>query len=322
MPLRDILLDIEKDEGQTADTSEQAVRIAEINNATREIHASTDLPEAIDEQVFDFNGLASPQIVLPYYVDKVKAMRYADSRSRIDIDSGQNRYNYPNVGENEVWFLQWRDRGVSALQQDLNNQSTLTFKFPTGITNSAAFTVTIKGKTDKAHRITEVISFATTDNEKESTNNWLEIESIVKSVLIDYDLEVYDAADTLVAVLANSEYSSQYRNYQIIDTDAFTAATSQSGVEVRYKMKFMPFKDDQDTYFGTDRYDKAIYWKYMEIRAKDAEAAVAYHQKCRQVLVDLINDQTQRVKSKINFAPTYFFGMPYGRFANYRGRTV
>jgi hypothetical protein len=122
---------------------------------------------------------------------------------------------------------------------------------------------------------------------------------------------VYDADDNLLATLANSEYQCQFRNYQIIDSDSFTAPSSMSGIEVRFKHKFMPFKDNQDTYFGTDRYDKAIYWKYMELRSRSADDAGAYHTKCRQVLIDAINDQSKNVKTKINFAPTYFFGMPY-----------
>jgi hypothetical protein len=134
-------------------------------------------------------------------------------------------------------------------------------------------------------------------------------------VLTDY-ITVTDADNNVMALLPNCEYQSMYHQYQIVDTDSWTTPSGASSVEVYFKKKFWPLKNDSDTYFGTDRYDKAIYWKYMELRSKNAEDAVSYQQKCRQVLVDALDNSGQTTKRKINFAPVVFWNMPYYRYAD------
>lgn len=310
MPLIDIETDINKDLGLPASVGEAASRLADINAATKELHIAADLPESIKEEIFGLN-LPSQQIVLPAHVDKVLGMRYADNRLAIDRDSQFNRYNYQNSGENELWYLQWRDRGWSALSREIQNQSVLLFAFPATLSNGAVFTLTITGQTDKSRRISEVLTFAAGDNSKLSAQNWVAVESIVKSALTAYDLIVTDPDGNVMATLPNSEYQSLYHNYQVIDTDLFADPVNQSGVEVLYKHKFFPFKNQQDTYFGADRYDKAIYWKFMELRSKDIDTAKAYHAKCRQVIVDALSDEDKTVKRKINFSPVAFWNMPY-----------
>jgi hypothetical protein len=155
MPLNDILTDISKDAGQTGTVSETNVRIADINNAIREIHESANLPEACTEDIFGL-VLPSQQVNLPHYVDKVLGMRYVDGRVPVDRDSMGNRYFAQNAGEHEVWYLQWRDRGLFALSREIANQSILKFAFPATLFNSVAFTLTITGRTDRARRATEV----------------------------------------------------------------------------------------------------------------------------------------------------------------------
>jgi len=305
-----ILTDIAKDLGVPRNDNDRAVRLLDVNNAIRELHAGLDLPESLDEEVYDIN-IPSQQIVLPAYVDKVIGMRYADNRVKIQVDSRAARYNDPNYFENEVWYLQWRDRGWSALSREIVNQSAITVAFPTGLNNGAAFTVTITGQTDKATQTSEVLTFAADDNSKVSTMNWVQVKSIVKSATTQYDLIVTDADDNELAVLPNSELISAYRNFQYYDTDGFTQTTSQSGIEVMFKRKFFPLSADYDNYFGTDRYDKAIYWKFMELRSKNSDDAVSYHTKCSQLLGDLLADTHRESRAKINFSSVAYFGMPY-----------
>lgn len=320
MPLQDILLDIAKDLGKPANQSETDMRIIDINNAVHEIHTACDLPESLKEEIFDIN-LPSQQVVLPAHIDKIIGMRYCDTRLSIDSDSSANRYNHQNMGEHEVWYLQWRSRGWSALTRDIQNQSVLTFRFPTGLSNGAAFTITITGQTDKSRRISETLEFSETDNTKTSVQNWVAIESIVKSTLTQYDIIVEDPDGNEMAVLPNSEYQSLYQNYQLYDTDSFANPQNQSGVEVLYKHKFFPFKNNQDTYFGTNRYDKAFYWKFMELRAKSVDTAQAYHAKCKQVIVDALSDHERTVRRKINFSRVTFWDLPYTKYTNaYRSR--
>jgi len=106
MALIHILNDIDKDLGATSNTGDRSLRIADINNAIKEIHGGLDLPESLDEEVFS-TDVQSQQICLPARVDRVIGMRWADSRIKIDLDARANRYHEFNSAENEVWPLRW-----------------------------------------------------------------------------------------------------------------------------------------------------------------------------------------------------------------------
>lgn len=308
MPLLNILTDIAKERGATSTVAERAVRVADVNAAALEIHNSTDVPEAMDEDVFDIN-VTTQQVALPSYVDKIRGHRYFDSRLAVDVDDGRNRYNYLNCGENELWYQQWRKKRTTALQRLINNQSILKFSIP--LANGEPFSLDIVGQTDKSHRIIETVNFSATDIEKITAFNWKDVESITKSLLTKYNITVKDVEDNVLAIILNSEYISSYIVYQIADTEGFTLPTNTAGVEIIFKRKFQPFKNNKDTFHGTDIYDKAIFWKYMEHNSRDAEDAASYQIKCRQILTQLIDTEEAGIRRKIKFSQVAYWYLPY-----------
>lgn len=315
--LLDILTDIEIEIGKAGTPGNEAARIYRINKAAEELHDASDFEEAMDEAIFNFNPTTegAQTITLPPYIFKVRGARYADGRCPISIDDIRNRYNFQWYCENETWYLKPRYKGQSPLARDINNQSTVTLTVP--IEEPSEFTVVITGTTDRANRVSETITFTTTDLEKESVGNYTKIESIVKSRITQSDVTILDAEENELGRILNSEYQSQYTLYQIMDEESGTTLPSNfSGTEILYKKKFQPFKNPQDTFFGTSRYDKAIFWKFMEHRVKDVKEAKAFQVKCQQVLSQMYENDSAGKRKKINFRPSPFYQMPYlyGKF--------
>jgi hypothetical protein len=306
--LLDILTDIAMEIGQTNTESEKSARIYRINKAAREIHEGTDLPESLREDVFDIN-VSSQQVSLPAYVYKVRGMRFFDGRHSINLDDMRNRYNFNYTGENELWYLQWRKKQNQALSREIANQSVIKVSVP--LPEESSFTVTLTGSTDKSSRVTEILSFAVGDTEKTTTTNFVTLESIVKSRATKYDINLYDVENNLIGQIINAEYQSYYNIYQIQDTESFTMPANTSGVEIFYKLKFFPFKNDTDCFLGTDRYDSAIYWKFLEHRSKDVKDASAYAIKCNQLLELAFDNEQAGQRTKINFKPHPFLNLPY-----------
>ena len=312
MSLLDIQTDIAIEIGRAATDGDKAARTYRINKAAEEIHDACDFEEGMDEAIFNFNPSTdgAQVITLPPYVFKVRGGRYADSRTPITIDDIHNRYNFQWNYENETWYLKPRYKGQSPLARDIANQSTITLTIPVADTN--AFTVVITGETDRANRISETVSFPVGTLSVESVGNYLRIESIVKSRITDSDVTILDAESNELGKILNSEYQSQYTLYQIMDEEqGTTLPTNFSGMEILYKKKFQPFKNDQDCFLGTSRYDKAIFWKFMEHRVKDVKEAMAFQQKCTQVLSQMFENDTAGKRRKINFKPSPYYNLPY-----------
>lgn len=308
MPLLDILTDIAVTEGQTNSDAEKAARIYQVNKAAREINKRVDVEECLREEVFDIN-VDSQQVALPAYVDRVRGMRYFDGRQAIDLDSMRNRYNFNFAGENELWYLQFRRKETKALSREISNQSVITVSIP--LANEEAFTVTLTGKTDKSERISETLTFSATDLEQTTTSNFETVESVVKNKITKYNISLYDVEDNLLGEVLNSEYKSSYQIYQILDTENFTLPVSYSGIEIAFKYKYQPFQNDYDCFLGTDKYDDAIVWKYLENQSRDSDDAKDYRAKCDAVIRDIFNDDGAGQRTKINFKPNPFLNLPY-----------
>lgn len=317
--LLDILTDIEMEVGQS--DVDRSARIYRINKAAKEIHETNDLLEALDEGLFSIN-VDSSQIALPAYAEKMRGWRFADSSVSVDIDDIRNRYNSQYFGENEVWSYQYREKGVSTLSREIANQSVLTFSVPVD-DEPSDIEITVTGRTDKSNRLSETVVLAAGELSVQTVANWVgPVESITKNIISKYNITITDVEDNELGEILNSEYQSYYKIYQIGDTEDFTLPDGISGLEVLYKKKFQPFKNDADCFLGTDRYDSAIVWKYLEHRSKKVEEAQAFLAKSNQVLTQAQENDTPSVRRKMNFKPNGYFNLPYyGSARGYRGKT-
>ncbi len=308
--LIDILTDISVEIGKTANDGDKSARTYRINKAAEEIHEANDLEESLDEEIVNFNQESAQTIALPAYMFKVRGARYVDGRVPISIDDMRNRYNFSWYMENETWYIKPRAKGLSPLSRSIDNQSVLKLSVP--IAETQEFSVTITGKTDNSNRRSESVIFPAGTLELSSIGNYVSVESITKSRITAYDVTIKDVEDNILGQILNSEYQSQYRLYQIMDEErGVTLPSNFSGTEILFKKKFQPFKNDGDCFLGTSRYDKAIFWKFMEHRTKTVEEAQAYQTKCNQVISQIYQNDSAGLRRKINFRPQPFFGLPY-----------
>lgn len=312
--LSDILADCGAKVGIDRTPNGTLVRIADINNAAKEIHESCDLKEALDEEIFNFNNESAQQITTPAYVYEVRGARYADGRDVLTIDDIRNRYNFHWFCENEVWYLKPRYKGTVALSRGIENQSVLKFSVP--MTEAAEFTVTITGETDNSHRFVETLTFEVGDLEKTTVGNYKRVESITKDIVTTYDVTVKDVEDNEMGKILNSEYQSIYNIFQILDEERGQILPQNfSGVELHYKKKFQPFKNLTDNFLGTSRYDKAIFWKFMEHRSsKNIQEAAGYLAKCNQVISQMYSDSSMTLRRRIDLRPAPYFDLPYKNY--------
>jgi len=310
MALIDILTDIAIEIGKAGSDGDTSARIYRINKAAEELHDANDFDEALEEKIFNFNVGNAQTITLPAYVYKVRGARYSDSRLAVTIEDMRNRYNFAWLNENETWYLKPRYKGTSPLSREINNQSTLILKIP--IADTTSFTVVVTGETDKSNRISETLTFSAGTLEKETVNNYISVESIVKSRITTYDIIIYDVENNEIGRILNSEYQSYFTLWQILDEESGSILpTDFSGVEVLYKKKFQPFKNNEDCFLGSSRYDKAIFWKFMEHRTKDNKEMGAFNLKCIQVLSQIYEGDNSSKRRRINFRPSPYFNMPY-----------
>lgn len=299
--LKDILLDIGMEIGETSSNEDKNARIYRINKAAEEVHEMYDLEEGKDEKVFTLDIDDSPQIALPPYVFQVRGMRLHDGRQFIELDDARNRFNFQWSAENDLWYLRYRKKKESCLSRAINNSSVLKISIP--LAEAEEFVVTVTGSTDNSHRISESFTFAPGDLEKQTTLNFKVVESITKDIITKYNVTIKDVEDNILGMILNSEYQSQYKIYQIGDTEDFSLPAESSGVEVWFKYKLQPFKNDNDCFLGTSRYDKAIFWKFMEHRSKKVEDGVAFAEKCGQSIAATISSSDAGQRKLINFKP-------------------
>lgn len=311
MSLQDILVDIATEIGSTNGDADRNVRISKINKAAREIHRSTDLEEAMDEIILDLNNENASQIAMPSYVFQVRGARYVDGRTVISLEDMRNRYNFNFSGENEVWYFQFRERRRSPLSRDISNQSVIRVEIP--IANGEAWSITLTGRTDNSYRVSETLEFSADDLSKTGTLDFIELESAVRSQVIQYDTSLYDVEDNLLGIIPNSQTQTSYKIYQIADTENFTQPANASGIEVRFKYEFQPFKNLDDCFLGTSKYDDAIYWKFLEHRCKDPKEVKIYFSKCKMILDQHFSDEQAGKRSKMNFRPQPYYQLPYGK---------
>lgn len=312
--LKDILLDLAATYGvDLANPSERSLLVARVNKAARELHDKKDIPESLDEIVVDINQ-SSQQVALPNFVYSVRGMRYYDGRDKIEIEDKKNRY-HQGYGDG-LYDLKFRQLKDSPLCREIANFSTLTLEIPLGETEE--FTVTIAGNTEHSTRDSETLTFAPGDLSKETTLNFKEVESISKSKVTKYDITIYDADDYIVSVIPNILKDVNYKIFQITDSD-ISGGTSYSAVEVLYVIHFRPAKDDGDTFWGTDKYDRAVAYKYRELYGEDdLQIAGAFQVKATQDLTEMQGADKPGKKERLSIKPSPFFDMPYARRGPFR----
>lgn len=302
MPLSNILADVASDSGFRTATQNQRDRcVSLINDAADEIWKCYDLPNCLGEQIFNV-GTQDQQITLPYYVLEVRGIRDYDSEQKMELNDMRPRWQ--TMGWVHWVGYKWRIvQQEMALGRDLLNVTPLTFTLPFAAPES--FSLNLEIRTPHAQRTNETVLFAAGDTSKTSVNLIEEVYSITKSDYTTYDVTIEDQDDNELGIVPNAELKSNYTLINILTK--YEVQGLSKLVEVLFKRNLPKFRFDTDRFPCGDTYDKAIYYKTMEIfygkqgGTESLQMAIAFNAKCSDLMTKLTVNKQEGVKMIMDF---------------------
>lgn len=267
MALKHILEDISSILGfDMTDADEQAYLVEQVNHAARELYNAMDLPGAIREQVFQIDDTDNYQVSFPFYVDKIRAIRFYNTYGgKIRLEDMRPRYHMMRWGNSGVLTFRIK-RSDSALADDITNAGPLKFKLPTGKVEAAAVTITVVGKTASAERVQETVILAVGESEVSTVEGYEDVISIIKKDYNNYNITIEDIDGAELGIIPNSELQTAYTIVQIRQDDFSPRYNNNyplNTIEVLYKQKFNGFRNLYDE-FPCPKCDKIIFWKFAE----------------------------------------------------------
>lgn len=304
--LYDILTELAQETGRSlTDASNRLWLTQQVNHAAREVYSTEDIAGCEREQVFNV-GISDQQIALPWYMDGLIGVRDYDSGR--DVQQVDMRPRYSRGGWKKPYlqapYLQWRQKGESALSTNLTDEAALTLSLPDGVTAAEAFTVYIVGSNSQSARVTELVTFAVGDTTKTTTNFFGNVASIQKSGATTYDLNIYDVGGVLVSSIPSHLKIARFLLIQILNRNETTSPTAWL-VEVLYKQRFEQFVNDTDTFTAGEQYEKVVYWKtlehiYSKLDGKE-EKAMLCGVKAQFLLNAILSNSAQNLELEIQF---------------------
>jgi len=288
--------------------SEKTFLNDKINKAAEEIFEKRDLRNSLREQLF---VLTTNQqlITLPSYVYRLRKVRNYDFSLPVNNIDLRPRYSQFGWYEQGLKFRVVQEN--AALQRDIENQGPITLTLSEAA--SAAFAVTITGKTANADRVVEVLVFNAGDTTKTTTKSWEDIESIEKSAITNENLVVADMDGNQISAISNAELIARFMKVQVLER--FEQFAENPIYEVLYKVRFNQFKNDGDNFQCGNEYDKAIYWKVIELMAakQDGDDAmkrvIGAQTKCEQVINDIERNAADGQSKRLEFSPCPFYDL-------------
>lgn len=313
MALKNILLDISSVLGlDISDDSEKAYQIEKVNEAAHELYYGNDLPGCLREQIFQVNDSETFQVSLPYYVDKIRAVRFYDNWiGPIPVESMTPRYHTSKWGNKGLIRARVKGIGV-ALERDLQDISPLIFMLADTAGESEAVTFNIVGQTESAQRVHEALTIPAGSYTATSVNNYKSVEKIEKTDYNDLDVVITDLNGNQVSSIPNSELSARFTIIMIRDDD-FSPLINNSyplnTIEVLYKTRFSPFKELYDE-FPCPNCDKIIFWKFLEhyylYKPGMEDKATMAEQKAQTLIRQLFENDSLGAELLVEFGPNGF----------------
>lgn len=285
-----------------------------INDASEEIYRTDDLVGATKELLLAIPATDTKLLALPAYVQEIRGIRWYDSGFTIRQNTIHARFQ--NDG-NGIKLLNWRDLGMSPLQLQIANASTIVFSIP--LVDTASVMLSVVGSTPNSSRVEETLTIPAGSLEVETAGNFDQIFSITKTASSLYDITATDADGNVLTLIPNNELSPKYKIIQIRD-DRIVGQIEDCGVEILYKDKFVPMVSDNDQFLD-GRYDDAIYWKFLEhwysTQEGKEEDSILARAKCDEIMQQIAQDSTVAKDKYIQYGPNPFynlFGSSYTRY--------
>lgn len=292
--------------------NDREILVSTINDAGQEIFEMEDWPGSLQEVILKVFPDAT--IACPAFVNYIRAIRMHTSYDKIVLTDQAPRYVYiawPSDYDN------WRVKTKSALMCDITNAAPIVLKIAS--IEATPVSVSITGATLNSNNITEVVVMD--ELEKTTTNAFTSIKSITKGIQNQYNIGIYDADDTLLAVLYNDLFGT---SYQIVDISTYpNLDETESGeylADVLFKPIYQPMIESGDEY-QLKGYEQAVIYKTLEMLhhgdTNSSQKAVDYFKKCQQILLSLYQNAVRSTSKKLIVAPRPDIISKSRRYAKY-----
>jgi len=295
------------------DVNKRPFVLSIINRAAEDLYSQSDLVNCLREQVFIKNSTTTPEVLqftLPWYVWKIRGMR--EYNTGLQIINHDMRPRYQTQGWREmVDPLLYRIKSNQLTARDSLNEGPLTINLPTGEVVSAdgAFSFSAGGSNSSRSKFIEQVDFVAGDSSKITTALFSTIDVLRKVTPTEFDLYILDANGEELSFIPNSELGPNYTLIQVADY----AAWNPMYIEVLYKTRFTPFKNDYDEFPCGNLYDKAIVYKaaenYYITYRKDFEKAAAFYTKACEVVRNIAADFSDNNEKLIDFGANKYLNM-------------
>lgn len=280
------------------DTQERQTLLRILNEAAQELYSQSDMVGVLGECLFKING--DQTIAFPSWLGQLRAAREWGSNLPWHINQMRPRYNV--VSWPDMW-RNYRIKNKHALHTTLRNTAPVTLSV--AVVETPNVEVTITGPTATASCARETIVMDSTS--KSATLNFLDIESVQKSELNDYDITVSDADGNELAVVPNNQLESLYLH---VDVSTFPFLNQDVSVQSHYMevlfKKAMPWLLNDSDEFPAKGFDNVLVNKCIQIYFEEQgnpDNAVAYDAKATRTLARIQEDENRATQDMVGFVP-------------------
>jgi hypothetical protein len=308
--LNTIITEIAHVEGQDLSIAgERNLLLTRINRAARELYIEYDIEESLQEKVFDFN-VNTQQVTLPFYIAHIRGMRLEALEQKVEADAQRNRYNYGL--DNRPWPLKWRKAGFSILQREIQNESIIIASVP--VAESKDVTISLIGTTENADRVKDTLILPAGETSVEGSVSFKDpMYGISKDITTDCNITLKDVEDNILAIIPNWSPYINYRSYQVSDVENSGDLINNEAVEIYFKHMFIDAIDDSDLFWGTEKYDDVIIYKYFKLYSESLQVSAAISAQAILIMNSLVRDERFGTRNKVSVKRPGLFDLPYAR---------
>ena len=234
------------------------------NQALQEFYIAEDFPGTLMEESFKPYDAGMSKVSLPCQVMAIRGVRPC-LRMTTDVMVKETA-----VMDDQYIYSPWKWRQVkrTPLIRNLEEASQLTIKrrLPTA---TEEVIVTLGGPSDVAESAQESLLLTSSMSEIQTKNQYEDLTHLVKDVITECDIDVYDAAGNLVASIPNN-YLEVYNTIIQITSECNVAAVTTNCVLVMYKPTLPPLLRETDVL--PEWIDQAIYFNFrawLDLHSKD-----------------------------------------------------
>ena len=276
---------------------EQKARILDIINvAAIEVYENRDLPISLKELYLRANS--NKEIALPSFVGELRAIRQSDDYQR-DWKLFDIRPRYQNEAWNNLW-RNWRIKGYSAYQNEIVNAAPGLITCPVA---DSTIIITLAGETTISNRAVETVTLSSVS--QPWTKSFLDIKSIKKNKVTDYNITLLDADNNELATIFADQLESRYIIVDISQYPNLSCCLDGTYImEVLYKPRLSRLERDDDS-FPVDGFDDVIVLKTKQLIAEaqpgNEQRAILAHQKVEEQIRKKTEDKIGTLQKRIKF---------------------